>query len=61
MEGELGWQAPGLAAPERRTKMNRLSRYVIAGSLALSPAVAARAQLTNFTTIDYPDNPMNIT
>jgi hypothetical protein len=30
--------------------MNRLSRFVIAGGLALSLALAARAQLTNFTT-----------
>jgi hypothetical protein len=30
--------------------MNRLSRFVIAGGLALSLAMAARAQLTNSTT-----------
>ena len=30
--------------------MNRLSRYVIAGGLALSLALAARAQLTKLTT-----------
>ena len=29
--------------------MNRLSRYVIAGGPALSLAMAARAQFTNFT------------
>jgi parallel beta-helix repeat protein len=34
--------------------MNRLTCHIIAAGLALSLALAARAQLTNFTTIDYP-------
>jgi len=34
--------------------MNASRCYVIAGSLALSLALAARAQLTNFTIIGYP-------
>lgn len=34
--------------------MNSTKWYIIAGGLALSLAPAVRAQLTNFTTIDYP-------
>lgn len=39
--------------------MNRLRCHIIAGGLALTMALVARAQLTNFTVIDYPGNPMN--
>jgi parallel beta-helix repeat protein len=41
--------------------MKGLTRSIIACGFALLLAVAARAQLTNFTTIDYPGNPLNIT
>ncbi len=34
--------------------MNRLTCHILAAGLALFLAVAARAQLTNFTIIDYP-------
>ena len=34
--------------------MSRVTHSVLAGGLAMCLAVAARAQLTNFTTIDYP-------
>jgi parallel beta-helix repeat protein len=34
-------------------------RSILAAGLALAMALAARAQLTNFTIIDYPGNPLN--
>ena len=36
--------------------MKSINHFVFVGGLALSLALAARAQLTNFTTIDYPSS-----
>ena len=39
--------------------MTRLAHHILAGGLGLTLALTAHAQLTNYTIIDYPGNPMN--